>query len=258
MKIITTKKIKPPRVLIYGEGGVGKTSLLSQFPNAFCIDVEDGANEIGVARPEDKIKDLKDIQTCIEWLCGNDHDFKTVFIDSADWLERKITDHVEKTYTSKELSYGQGAKLIRSELGKILAGLDWLREYKNMIVGFTAHAKVKEFKDPLTANYDRYTLNCVDEKFGDEIYEWADLVGFAKYKVVTKVEGESFGKEIVKAKGSDEREIHFTKKAGFRAKNRYGIDKVIHMTDSSGKKTATEILKKIGSNRAEDKINKEK
>lgn len=222
MKIITEKIIKPPRILIYGVGGIGKTSLFAGMPKPIFSDIEGGADQLGVAR-FDTIKNLKDLQKQIEWLCSNEHEFKTYVIDSADWLEKLIAEHIIETHDEKDLAYGKGNDLIRRELGKILAGLDWLRNYKSMIIGFTAHAKIKEFKDPMSQNYDIYTLNCKDEKFASLLIEWCDLVGFANYRLTIVSDGESFGKKLTKAKGGDERVLYVTNKASFIAKNRYGI-----------------------------------
>lgn len=247
MEIITKKIIKPPRLLIYGVGGIGKTSFMAGLPSPIISDIEGGADQLDVAR-FGEIKDLKTLQSQIEWLCKEPHDFKSYVIDSADWLEKLITEHITKNYDEKELSYGRGNQLIREELGKILAGLDWLRNYKNMIIGFTAHAKIKEFKDPMSDNYDIYTLNCRDEKFASIIIEWCDIVGFANYRYTVVAESESFGKKLTKAKGGDERVLYVTNKASFVAKNRYSIKEHLQLD-------ANKVLNAIGfdSNKKEGK-----
>lgn len=222
MKIITEKIIKPPRVLVYGVGGIGKTSLFADFPKPIFSDIEGGADQLGVAR-FDSIKKLDDLKKQIEYLCKEDHDYKTYVIDSADWLEKLITEHITEVHDEKDLAYGKGNDFIRRELGKILAGLDWLRNYKGMIIAFTAHAKIKQFKDPMASDYDIYTLNCKDEKFASLLIEWCDLVGFANYRISVVSDGESFGKKITKAKGGDDRILYVTNKASFVAKNRYAI-----------------------------------
>ena len=222
MEIIKGKIIKPPRVLVYGVGGIGKTSFFANFPAVVFSDIEGGADVVGADRfPE--IKKLDDLWEQIKWLCKEEHNYKTYVIDSADWLEKLITEFVNDEYDAKELSYGKEGFFIRQELGKILTSLDWLREYKKMTIGFTAHAKIKEFKDPLTDNYDIYCINCKDDKFASLIFEWCDVVGFANYKYRVEEIGESFGKKITKAKGIDERALFVTNKASFLAKNRYGI-----------------------------------
>ena len=248
MEIIKTKIIKPPRLLIYGVGGIGKTTFLSKLPNVIFSDIEGGADEIGIDRFP-KIEKLADLQKQIEWLCKEDHQYNSYVIDSADWLEKLIAEHVAKAHSDSDLEYGKRYLFARQELAKILGGLDWLREYKKMIIGFSAHAKIKTYNDPLAASYDIYTLNCLDEKFASILIEWCDLVGFANYRLVVETESKSFGKAVNKAKGSDQRVLHVSNKAGITAKNRYGISGTMPLD-------TVKVLKAIKGDSAKDSENK--
>ena len=83
----------PPRILVYGTEGVGKSSLAATTPKPIFIQTEDGLGEIDC----DKFplaKSLEDVVAALTELETQQHDYQTVAIDSLDWLERLIWDAV--------------------------------------------------------------------------------------------------------------------------------------------------------------------
>ncbi len=82
---------KPPRILVHGTEGVGKSTFASQSPKPIFIQCEDGLDEIDCEKfplattYDDVIAALTELRT-------GQHDYETGVIDSADWLERLIWD----------------------------------------------------------------------------------------------------------------------------------------------------------------------
>lgn len=250
MEIKKTKTIKPPRLLIYGVGGIGKTKFCSELPKPIFSDIEGGADEIGVDRFE-RPEHFLAFTDQVKWLCKNEHDYKTYVIDSVDWMEKLAEEDSANSFGKQsvgEVDFGKGYSRVVSEVAKVLEMLDWLRDKKGMIIAFTGHAKIITFEDPTSLSYNRYSLDCRD-KVASTIVEWVDVVAFANYRFAVKKEGETFGQDVVKAVGSGERVIHVEERPAYIAKNRYGIKEVLPLD-------AKIFLNKIRTNLGEDKNGK--
>jgi len=83
----------PPRVLIYGTEGIGKSTFASQAPKPIFVQTEDGLGEIEC----DKFplaQSFEEVQEALTSLHQEEHDYQTVVIDSLDWFERLSWDAV--------------------------------------------------------------------------------------------------------------------------------------------------------------------
>ncbi len=152
---------RPPRIMIYGSEGVGKSSWASASPNAIFIQTEDGLGEINCHRFP-LARSLNEIMAQLQALRDEKHSFQSVVIDSADWLERIIFDEVCKEYGVRSIEkadggYGKGYTHALTHWRKIIALLQALRDDRNMLIILVAHAKIERFEDPENAAYDRYT-----------------------------------------------------------------------------------------------------
>ena len=87
------RESKPPRLFIYGQEGVGKSTVGAAAPNPIFVQTEDGLGEIDTAKFP-LAKNLNDVLAALTALREEPHDFQTVVLDSADWLERLIWDQV--------------------------------------------------------------------------------------------------------------------------------------------------------------------
>jgi hypothetical protein len=93
MEIIKSKTLTAPKVLIYGTSGVGKSTLASQFPSPLFLDLEGGLNYLDVARTTVNTIDTfyTDILELLKTPVG---EYKTIVIDSLDWLVRRISEKI--------------------------------------------------------------------------------------------------------------------------------------------------------------------
>ena len=230
MKITRGKKIVPRRVLLYGTHGIGKSSWAAQAPDVLFLNLEDGLNDIDVAKTEHLIR-LEQVMEALTFLATQKHDFKWVAIDSVDWLEALIHAEVAREAgkpTIGDIGYGAGYKSAMAYWDKMLTMLDWLRTESERKLGviLLAHTAVKKYTDPMTDSYDRYQP-ALHETAAATLQEWCDEVLFASYRVHTRKQDEGFGKERVIAGGSGERLIRCTETPGALAKNRLTMPETV-------------------------------
>ncbi len=91
--IRTGKSQCPPRLLIYGTEGAGKSTLAASAPNPIFVPCEDGIDNIA-CNSFPLCHTLDDVMNCLNTLLNEPHDYRTVVIDTLDWLERLIWDKV--------------------------------------------------------------------------------------------------------------------------------------------------------------------
>src|SRR5215213_2130623 len=91
----------PVRVFLYGESGVGKSTLAAGAPSPIWLDTEDGSARLRVARypfREGKgghvPRSYVDVLAALDDLAISAHTFETLVIDTVDRLEKMIWAHL--------------------------------------------------------------------------------------------------------------------------------------------------------------------
>lgn len=213
--------LKPPRLFLYAVEGIGKTTFAANAPAPIFIQTEDGLGSLDVARFP-MVEKIDDVRNAIGTLYSEAHDFETVVLDSADWLEQIIAKEIEATHDAKDLAYGKGA-LKQAEIWReLLDGFNALRNDKGMSVILIGHCQIKRFDSPETEPYDRYTPK-LQERSNALVREWADAVLFANYRTVVKKSEVGFNKEVARGITTGERLLYTTEKPAYQAKNRYAL-----------------------------------
>lgn len=216
----------PPRIVAYGTDGIGKSTFGSQAENPIFICTEDGATRLDVAQFP-LCKSWDEVFECLRSLAKEQHEFKTLILDSADWAQHlAIEDIVKKEFEGspkKFDAYGSGYKVLMREWRKLLAATDWLNKNKGMEIIFLLHATIRPFNNPLGDNYDIYKASLVDSP-STSIWgltkEWADLVLFMNKEVIVSKENAKAAKG--KATLKQTRYIYTQPSAAYDAKVRAG------------------------------------
>ena len=130
--IQTGRENKPPRIMIYGSEGVGKSTFGASAPGAIFIQTEDGLGEID-CRKFPLAHSLSEVIAELTALRDEAHEFQTVVVDSVDWLERLIFDEVCREYGVRSIEkadggYGKGYTHALTHWRKVVNLLQELRE----------------------------------------------------------------------------------------------------------------------------------
>ena len=224
------KEAKPPRIMLYGSEGIGKSSYGANSPKPIFIQTEDGLGEIECSKFP-LAKNLNDVFTSLQALQSEKHDFQTVIVDSLDWLERLIFDEVCREFGVRNIEkvdggYARGYTHALNHWRKIINSLEQLRNDKGMACILIAHSKIEKFEDPESSAYDRYSPR-LHKHANALISEWVDAVLFATRRFRTQKEDAGFNRErtIAAPIGADggERIIRTVGGPACVAKNRFGL-----------------------------------
>lgn len=221
--ITKTPTIKPPRVLVYGPAGVGKTTFAAQAPKPIFLPIEDGLGTLEVEHfPTPKT--YLEVRQALDALINEDHEFRTLAVDSLDWLEPLIWKHTceqNKWSSIEQPGYGRGYVEALKYWREFLDRVNYLREAKRMAIVLLAHSHVRRFEAPDADSFDRFEIK-LQKKASDVVAENSDAILFATTKYST-VKVEERGRVRSRGKGDGERVIYTEERPAWVAKNRYGL-----------------------------------
>lgn len=220
--------IAAPRVLIYGVEGIGKSTFAAGAPSPVFIQTEDGLGSLAVDHFPIATH-VSDVLDAIGSLFSGNHEFKSVVIDSLDWLETLIWRDIEAKYDAKDLAYGKGAMIAADKWREILDGLTALRNERGMAVVLIAHTEIKRFDSPETEPYDRYQPK-LQARSSALVREWCDAVLFANYKTLIKKDDVGFNKTVSRGITTGERLLFTSERPAYMAKNRYSLPESIPLS----------------------------
>jgi hypothetical protein len=222
--VITSGKVRgAQRVMLYGPGGIGKSSLASLAPNPIVLDLEEGTRGIDVQRINGgSLHTWADLRACLQAPILDS--FDSIVIDSVTRAEEWAIAHTLATVphekghkvTSLEgYGFGKGYQMVFEVFGLILPDLDrHVRAGRNVIL--IAHDCTADVPNPTGDDFIRYEPHLQQPKSGrasirERVFQWADHVLFLGYDVVT---------EDGKGRGEGTRTIWPVERPDHRAKSR--------------------------------------
>lgn len=219
--VTSSKRWVPQKAVIYGVPGVGKTSFAATFPKPILIRAEDGANALDIPTFPKVIESLQDLNRAFKALQNGNHGFKTVILDSLDWLEPIVQAYLcrkENKPNIEAFGFGKGYIMLDSIWRNITLALDKLQQ-KGMNVLCICHAQAGTFDPPDADPYTTYSLKL--QKRATAIWtEWADMILFLNFhKNVVSATDTKPGKAL----GNGDRVIYTASRPAYTAKSRWSL-----------------------------------
>lgn len=230
---ILERASKPEReplvATIVGSAGSGKTSLAATFPKPILIRTQ------GEALPRDLQKEqmpdsMPELNAAVEvWdilkaLLNDEHDYKTLIIDSVTGLEQLFAQEVlasdpkARGINQALGGYGAGPAAVMASHMRVRKAVEFLRKRRGMHTIFVAHADIGRIDPPDSDGYNQYTLRLPGKSMAPYV-DNTDLVGFLKQGSVLR--GEDGNKKAI---STGERVLVTYLTPASVAKNRFGID----------------------------------
>lgn len=215
--------LAPPRIVLHGPHGVGKTTFGAGGPSPIILPTEDGLGALDVAHFP-LLKTYNEVMEAIGALYEGDHDHQLAVLDSVDWLEPLVWEQTCKRESWDNIEspgFGKGYIAAEREWRTLLDGFNALRD-KGMAVLLIAHSQIKRFDAPDTEPYDRYQIK-LQPRASALLEEWADCVLFANFKTHIAKTDAGFNKKVTRGVGTGERVLYTEERPAYKAKNRYSL-----------------------------------
>lgn len=222
--IIKGRQRRAQRVVLYGQEGVGKSTLVSRLPGVLVLDTEGGTAHLEVDRvPVTCLAQLEGVLgELVRGAQSGALGYRTVAIDTVDRVWGMCADWVcesQQLKSIEQLPYGKGLKQATERFCGLVESLDML-VCNGVHVWLLCHAKVERMSPPDLPEYTMYMPKVSApgkqaEEAGAYIRQWADAVLFAAYQTrINATTGKAAGAERV---------LRAQHNACWEAKNRHGL-----------------------------------
>jgi len=209
--VLNQINLRAPKGIVYGPPGVGKTTF-GAGSGGLIIDTENGAAHVQCDRTP-YLPDWNAIEQWLNVLAAGGHNYGTVVIDSADWLLRRIEEHVagvdgsatgmRQTLNRALGGFGNGKLVLKNYVYQyLLPTLDKLVN-AGIAVILLAHTTRREITTIEGVTIEKSAPE-IHPDLANTMIEWSDFVGAA-------------------CMVADTRQLILCETNQVLAKNRYGI-----------------------------------
>lgn len=226
----------PPRLIVYGDAGTGKSSLASEFPNHVFLQCEEGTPADAEITTLGHPDNFGEVMGAMRDLYRQQHDFQWFVTDSVTSLQQIIyreTCERGKKNSIEDFGYGKGYILCQQIWAEYIRAVNFLWKDRRMGIIFIGHSTVDRFDDPETVSYHKYDLDIHDKSAG-LLTRDADAILLLKRPVHIKTEDNGFNKRAIGDGSNDQIDIIAKGKPAFLAKNRFGMPAAIEFRRHHG------------------------
>ena len=227
LSTISKPEDRPVIATIFGNAGMGKTTLAVTFPKPIVIRAEDGLQAIPSSQRPDAFPLLTKPDELFEQLkalTNEKHDYKTLIVDSVTALERMFIQHVidtdskgAKNIQQAQGGYGAGISMVAGMHSRIRKAAGVLADRCGMHTIFIAHSEIGTENPPDDESFSKWGLR-LSGKSEPYYVDDVDLVGYLKLETFTTGE-----KDKKKAISDGTRVLVCHASPANVSKNRFGI-----------------------------------
>lgn len=212
----------PGIILVYGEGGLGKTTFAAGSPRPIFLCTEDGAKRVKGAKrlPADgSIQSWAELLDYTRAIAYGEHNYGTIVADTADCADALCVASLVKDsgkLSFEKMGWGKDEALA-AKWREWLSLLEHCRNVRGMTVILIAHAIARSINSPTIGQYSGYSGKMNKTLWG-VTYNWVDVALFAELERVLHEPDQGKARGIV----SGDRFLHTKPGTGFDAKQRAG------------------------------------
>lgn len=216
-------KLGPPRIIVHGDSGLGKTTLVADAPKPAFVDFENGTGAFDVMRNDEPVTTWDQLIAVVRWFTTGDHDRMTLAFETLEHMEALAWEHLcakERVDSIEKVSkgYGKGYRATAELFRVLVKDLETLRKTRGMGVVFVSHSKLVKQKSDVE-EFDRWHI-ATHEYVRDLLYQQCDAVLFARKEVFTRTAESGRVKGV---EGDKKVYLETVGAAGWFAKNRYNL-----------------------------------
>jgi hypothetical protein len=226
------------RIVLYGPGGIGKSTLSCLAPGQVAfVDADESLEKLkpqlkanGIPIPvKVPVKDWQSLRSGLQ--SGGYEKIKTIVLDTwgqiEPWMMRFVLSSNliggKKATSIEDYGYGKGYRHMFDEFGRLLGDLDaHIRAGRNVII--VMHDETKKVPNPAGLDFLRWEPKAQDSGSASiklKLKEWADQVLFVHYEVsIESAPGDKQNLKAGRANGVGFRTMETQEMPHFMAKSR--------------------------------------